>query len=73
MDKIKRRDAVTLVTKPDLTSARAAEPEVRFSEAALCSAKPLPAAVPVWPGAPSPALGHCVNGADQRDGGAVMQ
>lgn len=73
MDKIKKRDAVRLVTKPDLTSAHAAEHEVRFSQVALHSAKPLPAAVSVQPGAPSPALGHCVNGADQRDGGAVMQ
>lgn len=64
---MKRRDAVRLVTKPDLTSAHAGEPEVRSSEVVLHSAKPLPAAVPVW----LPLLlWGTVNGVDQRDSGA---
>lgn len=46
-----------MVTKPGMTSAHAGELEVGFSEVVLHSAKPLPAAVPGWPVAPSPALG----------------
>lgn len=46
---------------------------MRFSEVVLHSAKALPVPVPMQPVAPSPALGHCVSGVDQRDSGAVMQ
>lgn len=65
-----------LVTKPGIASAHAGEVltlRVRSAEVVLHSAKPLPAAVPVWPLAPSSALGHCLGGVDQEDSGAVMR